>query len=91
MVILRKKEEAEEFLQLMEIEWGLRVTKLARIILIERAFNKEQDLPLPEDIKKLSEYMQKQISELDLTNSKSLSNYRKVAVLTLSTVTRPIQ
>ncbi|XP_033725242.1 uncharacterized protein LOC117315207 [Pecten maximus] len=81
-----KKKEAEEFLKLMEIEWGLRVTKLARIILNERAFNRDRNLPIPDDVRKLAEYMQHEILNLDLKTC-SLSNYRKVAVATLARVT----
>ena len=34
--------------------WATRVTKLARVILAERRFNKRTELPCPEDLMKLT-------------------------------------
>ena len=48
-----QQKEAQHFLKLMEMEWGLRVTKLARCTLVERSFNQAKELPLPDDVKRL--------------------------------------
>ena len=64
----------------MNVFWGTRVTKLARNTLVERQFNKRQVLPDPNDIQKLNEYMNTQLSSIDLEEI-SLENYNKVARL----------
>lgn len=81
-----KMKQAEEFRKLMEIEWGLRVAKLARTLLAERSFNSEHRLPLPEDVKKLASFLQEEIEGLQLDNM-SFSNFRKTAILTLARIT----
>ena len=53
---MEDNDECRDFLQLMEMERDTRVSKLARIILNERKFNKEKNLPIPDDIKKLTSY-----------------------------------
>ncbi|OWF49392.1 hypothetical protein KP79_PYT01076 [Mizuhopecten yessoensis] len=80
------QKDAEGLLKLMDMEWGVRVNKLARIALTERSFNAERQLPLPEDIKKLCAYLLTEIGKLDLTDC-SYENFRKVATLSLARVT----
>lgn len=84
LAIMLKDHEAEadgeRFLRLMNVFWGTRVTKLARNTLVERQFNKRQVLPDTNDIQKLNEYMNTQLSNIDLEEI-SLENYNKVARL----------
>ncbi|OWF39286.1 hypothetical protein KP79_PYT22706 [Mizuhopecten yessoensis] len=81
-----KRKEVEGFTKLMDIEWGLRVTKLARSILNDRTFNQERQLPLPSDVKKLAEYLIKVITDLDLL-VQTFAQFRKVAILNLARIT----
>ncbi|XP_033731339.1 uncharacterized protein LOC117320961 isoform X2 [Pecten maximus] len=82
----KKKEEAENFLKLMNMQWGLKVTKLARVLLNERHFNRRCPLPKPDDVKKITVHMKKEISSLDL-NDMSYQNYRRAAILVLARTT----
>nr|XP_034316418.1 uncharacterized protein LOC117685927 isoform X13 [Crassostrea gigas] len=82
----KRQKEAENFLQLMKMQWTVKVTKLARMVLQERQYNKPKSLPTPEDIKKITEFMKTEICNLDLTDI-SYANYKKVAVLTLARIT----
>lgn len=70
----------------MKMQWTVKVTKLARMVLQERQYNKPKSLPTPEDIKKITEFMKTEICNLDLTDI-SYANYKKVAVLTLARIT----
>ncbi|XP_060563321.1 uncharacterized protein LOC132722776 isoform X3 [Ruditapes philippinarum] len=81
-----EQKEAQDFLRLMSMQWGLRVTKLARYVLIERSFNQVKELPLPDDVKKLSVHLQKELSSIDLEDC-TFCNFRKLAVLTLTRIT----
>lgn len=82
----KRQKEAENFLQLMKMQWTVKVTKLARMVLQERQYNKPKSLPTPEDIKKITEFMKTEICNLDLTDI-SYANYKKVVVLTLARIT----
>ena len=46
--------EAEKFRRGMDTFWATRIAKLARVVLLERQFNKEMYLPHPEDLKTLN-------------------------------------
>jgi len=72
------QEEAEKLLQLMRIFWPTRVTKLARVILLERQYNKEHCLPPPDDLKKLNTYLEDAIGKLNLKSPK-YEDYRRAA------------
>jgi hypothetical protein len=74
------KEECLDFLELMKSEWGIRVTKLARLTLTLRKCNEKKRLPLPEDIKKLAETTDRCLKELDLTD-KTFQTYHKACEL----------
>ena len=71
---LKERQEAEDVLTLMNIFWGSRVTKLARVLLEERRFNKVQSLPDTEDLKKLNMYLKVQ-SLPDTEDLKKLNMY----------------
>lgn len=64
----RKKDEAKAFLTLLKIKWGLQVTKLTRMVLSEKNFNKPTQLPLPEDVKKLATFMIESLTNADTTD-----------------------
>ena len=70
----------------MNTYWGTDVTKLARVILLDRQFNKDHKLPSPRDITKLNEYMNNAVKKLDL-ETKSKENYKGVADLVAAKVT----
>ncbi|XP_055958224.1 protein IWS1 homolog, partial [Patella vulgata] len=58
---------AEDLLKTMEVYWGTRVTKLSRVLLEQRHYNKDQQLPEPSDIEKLNRSLSDSIKSLDLT------------------------
>ena len=69
--------ESEKFRLVMETFWSTRIAKLARVILLERQFNKDVSLPHPEDLNKLNIFME-ELKELDLT-IRTQANFKKVA------------
>ena len=69
------KKGACKFLQLLRIEWSVKVTKLARVTLDLRHFNKKKELPDPSDIEKIAAYLVREIKKLDLT----ISNCSEIA------------
>lgn len=81
-----KKDEAKAFLTLLKIKWGLQVTKLARMVLSEKNFNKPTQLPLPEDVKKLATFMIDSLANADTTDG-SYENFRQIAQLVLARLT----
>ena len=62
-----------DFLKLMRIQWGLRVTKLARGLLVEPSYNYRNELPRPADVKKLYEYPQTRVRGRNLDDSSLIS------------------
>ena len=77
----RGKKEAGEFL--LRMEWSVKVTKLARVTLDLRHFNKKKELPDPSDIEKIAAYLVREIKKLDLTISNcSEIVFREAIVLT---------
>ena len=58
-----EREEAEDFLKMMQIYWGSRITKLAIVILEQRKYGEEVHLPHPEDIKELYMYLQRTLAD----------------------------
>lgn len=82
----KKRKEAKDFRKLMEIEWSLKVTKLARSILNERSFNVTRRLPLPSDIQKLASYLQNEIKKISYDDT-SYDNFRKTARLAVVRIT----
>ena len=74
------KQESEDFIELMKIEWSTKVTKLARITLNERRSNMDKSLPEPEDIAKLHTYIRDGFQALDLKTG-DYETYRKAATL----------
>ncbi|XP_069109552.1 uncharacterized protein [Argopecten irradians] len=74
----KSRQDAEDLLKTMQIFWGSKVTKLARVLLERRKYNKREQLPMPEDIEKLSTSLKKTITELDL-DSVDPENFQHVA------------
>ena len=75
------KGECRDLLELFANEWGQKVTKLARITLAERQLTIEQQLPHPDDLVKLSRYLEDQLSIFD-TSVKSDINFKLAVQLT---------
>jgi len=73
---LKGREEAELLLKTMEIFWGTKVTKLSRVLLERRKYQKNVQLPEPKDIEKLSKSLKKSLAEVDL---KEPNNFSRVA------------
>lgn len=67
-------------MRLINIKWTERVTKMARAVLVQRSFNKEVEIPSPDDIKTLTEHICSELSILNLQNYVE-STYRRAVVL----------
>ena len=77
------KNEASDFMKLIQMEWYLKVTKQARILLDERNFNKGRFLPIPDDSVKISRYLVENIQKFDLTVTDSNPEiFREVVMIT---------
>ncbi len=64
----------------MDVEWGVRVTKLARVTLLDHIYNRKKDMPVPPDIKILSMYLDEEIAKLGLDDMSQV-NSRQVIKL----------
>ena len=80
------KQDCSDFLELMESEWALKVTKLARVALLERSYNQKQQLPLPEDLKRLGEFLNNELSKVNLKDH-TTTTFRRVSQLVESKLT----
>ena len=66
----------------MKAEWTSRVTKLAHKVLRERRLLKHFHLPLPSDLKKLAQTVEKQLKGLNLKREEAdATSYRKAVKL----------
>ncbi|XP_038063286.1 uncharacterized protein LOC119733978 [Patiria miniata] len=74
------REECRDFMDLMQSEWSTRVTKLARVRLAERQYNLKQQLPKPDDLVQMNNFLTKELSNFDLSLS-TLDNYRTAVQL----------
>ena len=70
--------EAEDFRLIMETFWATKITKLARVLLLERQFNKKVKLPEHEDLVQMTKYLQEQVEGMDLS-IKTPENFKHVA------------
>lgn len=75
------KQEATDFLRLLQMEWSVRVNKYARVLLDERHFNKAKSLPIPEDIVELASFLVEKIKTIDLSEPNA-ELFREVVILT---------
>lgn len=65
------KEDADLFIQLIKDEWTDKIGSHARKTLADRKYNKPQCLPLIEDVKKVTDYIEKEINRMDTIPDKS--------------------
>jgi hypothetical protein len=70
-----KQQEARDFLILMEKKWPAEISVRASATIAERNFNKKTELPLPSDLKKVSDYLQNEAGKLDSVDLKDDRNY----------------
>ncbi|XP_071121847.1 uncharacterized protein [Mytilus edulis] len=75
-----EKKTCKELLQLITVEWSEKVTKIARSVLTTRKLTHEREIPAPEDIRKINEYIINQLEKTEL--QASADTYRLVATLT---------
>lgn len=61
------RQEDTDFMNLMKMEWSIRVNKVACATLSERQFNLKKELPHPDDIVKFASYLIEQLEGLDLS------------------------
>lgn len=75
--------DASNFLNLMKLEWTVKVTKIAKSTLNERHFNAQKSLPDPEDIAKLAKHITNELTNFDVENM-TPDDYRKGVILSES-------
>ncbi|XP_074659474.1 uncharacterized protein LOC141912157 [Tubulanus polymorphus] len=62
----RELAECKAFLGLMDIEWAEKLTKFAQYVLMKRRYESKTELPSPDDIEKLSRYLDRKLKDIDL-------------------------
>ena len=75
-----QRKEAIDFAFLIEREWKIKVKKRAVTILQQRQFNKFVQLPNPEDVAKLAEYLVNSLNTEELKPEPEVVN--RVVILT---------
>ncbi len=89
LAIQQKEEEArksaEDLRTIMDVFWPTRVAKAARVILAERRFNKEIELPDPEDLLRLNQYIKFQLQKLNFEKTEEV--YNRVLQLVATKIT----
>jgi len=73
----REVTDCRSFLELMNMEWSERVTKVATTILQQRKYMESKDLPSPDDIEKLTRHMITEIEKVHLIPE----NFRENSVI----------
>ena len=71
------RQQSKDFLKLMEIEWLEKVTKLARMVLDRRRYEEHKELPVPDDVEKLTNFLIDQIK----TTQRKPDNFFKIVTL----------
>ena len=74
----QKAKEIQTLLELVYLEWGERITKLARAVLVRRNLSVQNELPAPADMEKLTKYIISEMKTTPLTKE----NYFRIAQLT---------
>ena len=92
---ITSRDEAEELLKVVNIYWSTDVTKQAKVVLLDRQFNKVTYLPDPEDVVKFNDCLNTYVRQTDLTTT-TPENFKKVAgiggaKLTLYNRRRPLE
>ena len=83
------KEKAQNFYDLMDVEWGSNVSSQALNTLHEKKYNKPKSIPIAEDVKMLNIYLQKSASEISksLVQTPDEKSWRLLNEITLAQVT----
>ncbi|XP_052229409.1 uncharacterized protein LOC127843707 isoform X6 [Dreissena polymorpha] len=76
-VVSNEIKQCKRFLKLMEIEWGERVTKVARTVLQTRRLTETKEVPAPDDVEKLTRHL---VNELENTKM-TPENYARIVQL----------
>ena len=81
------KEDAEAFIELMDSEWGNKISSPALRNLSDKKFNKAPILPVTADLLKIRQYLLDEIPKITdaLSRSPTLENWRTLAELSAST------
>ena len=74
------KIDAQEFLQVMKLQWATNVSKLAHTVVNERHFKERRQLPNPKDTQTLAEKLTSSSNDIDLSDK---GQYTAVAKLVL--------
>ena len=69
--------EMKCFMELLALEWGERITKVARTVLVRRCFQLKKELPSPDDVSTLTKYLTQQLRSVPL----DIQNYFKIVRL----------
>lgn len=73
----KKRQDAKDFLKLAEVEWS---TIVQRTLLSDRKREKRTPLPLPSDVKKLSEYLVTECGQQDI-ELRNAANFKRINLL----------
>ena len=74
----KSRKDVDSFKVVMETFWATRVTKLARTLLLDRQFNKEVEMPTPDDLRRMNLFLGSAIKKLDLT-AYTMSNFKVIS------------
>ena len=66
--------EVQTCLDLLNIEWGERITKLARAVMVRRQMTIKRELPAPQDVQHLTVYVTSELLSVTL----SVENFSRV-------------
>ena len=72
------RDDAEALLKVMNIYWPTDVTKLAKNVLLDRAFNKVRLLPEPQDVLRFNTMLNSFIANINITDY-SPQNFKYIA------------
>ena len=83
---ITSRDEAEELLKVVNIYWSTDVTKQAKVVLLDRQFNKVTYLPDPEDVVKFNDCLNTYVRQMDLTTT-TPENFKKIAEICAAKLT----
>lgn len=78
----KMRKESNDFLELLKLQWYIKVKKQARVVLNRHNYEKEKFLPHQADIQNLAEHLIGEIKEYNYSD-KSPENYRKLQKVVL--------
>lgn len=82
------KEEADEFLKLMKIDWSTKVTTHASVLLRQRHFDNRRQLPHPKDIEVVATKLSEKLSSFDYKNKSMFVEIARTTLLRLMVYNR---